>query len=750
MKKRLESVFYSFPVQLLFLHFRSNLLLLVLWFILLGIVSGYLGQKMGFRYFLLDAEYLGRVSFWSYYIIGITMGMYYIAWNTTTYILNSYRFPFLASLGRPFSKYSLNNFLIPGIFILYYLIALIQFQWYNEYAGHLSIIFYCLGLLSGFSTMLFFSTVYFRFTNTDIAKVERKSQLKISEPVKALMLRKQEDELVSAKKDPYKNAIRVDYYFTENLQPRIVRSVRHYNFRLLEKIFRQNHANALVIQCLSITALILMGALVKYPVFRIPTAASVLILLSVVTTVIGAFTYWLREWRTFVIVIIVIAIDTMMKTGIFDYKNYAYGLDYSSKAKYSYEVLDSLSSKKRYYKDVYNGQLILENWRLKFNQSRLLRKPKMVIIAVSGGGLRSALWTTYVLQEIDKAVGGDLMNHTVLMTGASGGMWGAAYYRELYHQKILGKNVNLQDSTHLVNISKDLSNSVLFTFLVNDIFIPWVNRDVNGYTYKQDRGYIWEEQYIENTNGLMGIKLDYYQQPEMQAKIPMMFITPAIINDGRMLVISPQKVSYMMRPPFVIDSERDFSEIDAVEFSSLLSKQNPGNLRFATALRMNGSFPLIFPNVQLPTEPTLEIMDAGFRDNYGIESAVRFLAVYRNWIKENTSGVTLISIRGTKKIDDIPKINKPGLGSTFSSPLSAIFDVMNIQDYHHDNFIAFLQSKLGYDKLDIAHFIYKQTTISEKASLSLHLTRREKNDILSAINTPENQAALRRLKETIK
>jgi len=716
---------------------------------MIAIVSGYLGQKLGFRYFFLDAEYLGKISFWSYFIIGITFGMFYLAWNTTTYILNSYRFPFLASLGSPFSKFSLNNFLIPAIFILYYILALINFQWLNK-TYYWEIIFYCLGFISGFSTVLFFSTIYFRFTNTDIAKVERKSPLKISEPVKALMLRKQEQELITAQKDPYKDAIRVDYYFTENLQARIVRSVKHYNFRLLEKIFRQNHANALVIQGLSITALILMGAMVKYSYFRIPTAASVMILFSVITTIIGAFTYWLREWRTFILIFVIIAIDTFMKTGVFDYKNYAYGLDYSSNAKYSYDVLSSLCTKKKYYSDVYNGQLILEKWRAKFNQSRLLRKPKMVIIAVSGGGLRSALWTTCVMQKIDKAVGGDLMNTTVLITGASGGMWGAAYYRELYHQKILGKNVNLQDTAHLVNISKDLANSVLFTLLVNDIFIPWVNREVNGYTYKQDRGYIWEEQYIENTNGLMGMSLGYYKKPEMQAKIPMMFLTPAIINDGRMLVISPQPVSYMMRPPFVIDSERDFSEIDAVEFSALLSKQNPNNLRFASALRMNGSFPLIFPNVQLPTEPTLEIMDAGFRDNYGIESAVRFLAVHRNWIKENTSGVTLITIRGTKKIDDIPKINKPGLGSTFSSPLGAIFDVMNIQDYHHDNFIAFLQSKLGYDKLDVVPFFYKQTTLSEKASLSLHLTNEEKNDVLSAINTPENQYSLRRLRESIK
>ena len=724
--------------------------MLLLWLFLWAIAMGGFGQKMGFRYFLLDAEYLGRVSFWSYYIIGLTFGMFYLAWNTSTYILNSYRFPFLASLGRPFAKFTINNLIIPSTFLIYYIIAMIQFQWYNEYANYINIIFYCLGLLFGFLTIILLSTLYFRITNADMAKLERKSPLRISEQVRALMLRKQEKELNEARKDPYKDAIRVDYFITESLQPRIVRSVRHYNFALLERIFRQNHANALLIQSLSITALILMGAFVEYPYFRIPTAASILILLSVITTLLGAITYWLREWRAFVLIFALIMLDTLMKSGVFNFSNSAYGLDYSKNAPYSYDILDSLASRNNYYRDINHSNLILSNWRKKFGPNDSAQKPRMIVVAVSGGGVRSALWTTYALQEIDKALGGKLMKHTVLMTGASGGMWGAAYFRELYHQKAIGKNINLQDSSHLVNISKDLSNSLAFTFLVNDIFIPWVDRKVNGYSYKQDRGYIWEQQYIENTGGVMNMDLAYYKNPELSGMIPQMFITPAIINDGRFLVISAQPVSYMMRPPFVIDSYNNFSEIDGVDFAALLKNQNPYNLRFATALRMSGSFPLIFPNVQLPTTPTLEIMDAGFRDNFGIESAVRFLAVNRNWIRENTSGVTIISIRGSKKIDDIPQVNRPGLGSTFFSPLGAIFDIDNIQDYHHDSFIGFLQSKLGYDKVDMVHLAYKETTMSQKASLSLHLTNREKNDILSAINIPSNQKAIRRLKETVK
>ena len=112
-----RNIWFSFPWQIVLIHLRYNLLLAVLWLILFGFLFGQLGSSLGCRFFFLDAEYLGEVGFAGYTIIGFTMGMFYLSWNTTTYILNSKRFPFLASLNRPYFKYSINNFLIPLLFI---------------------------------------------------------------------------------------------------------------------------------------------------------------------------------------------------------------------------------------------------------------------------------------------------------------------------------------------------------------------------------------------------------------------------------------------------------------------------------------------------------------------------------------------------------------------------------------------------------------------------------------------------------
>lgn len=751
MKERLQGIYYTFPIQLVKLQLKHNVLILALWALLFLMVSGNLGAYFGVHYFFLDAEYMGKVSFWSFYTIGLSYGSFFIAWNSSIYILNSYRFPFLASLYQPFAKFSLNNFIIPFSFVLFYIINIIRFQWYNEYAAEYSIIFYCLGFLLGAFSMIVLSMVYFRWTNTDIHFYRKTNKLKINEMLKSVVVRRKQREINLEEDGPYKNAWRVDYYLSESFDWKIVRNVEHYPNKLLQKVFRQNHANAIVIQSVSITALILMGAFVEHPYFRIPTAASIFLLFSIMTTIIGAITYWLAEWRILFLLGILGLISQMMSWGWFSYQNRAFGVNYEPEAvPYNLSAIDSTFSKSLYRKDTKNTLKILEKWRAKFGKSRLLRKPKLILVCVSGGGIRASLWSHHVLRELDKELEGRLMDHTVLITGASGGMWGAAIHRELYYQQQLGKNIDIQNREYLAYSSKDLANPLAFTFLVNDIFIPWINREVNGYTYKQDRGYIFEQQFIENTKGLMNMDLEYYRKPEEEATIPLLFLTPMITNDSRLMMISPQGVSYMTRPPFTYQSKGREAKIDAVDFGALLSKHDPYNMRFMTALRMNASFPFIFPSVQLPTQPVIQVADAGFRDNYGLESATRFATIFRKWIKENTSGITIVSIRSFSTNKEIPEVSSKSIPEMMFSPISPAFNLDKLQRFHHGTYASYLRSKIGYDKVDLVNFEYQPTENNEHASLSLHLTKREKNDILNAIFLPENRKNIEKLKELVK
>jgi hypothetical protein len=205
----------------------------------------------------------------------------------------------------------------------------------------------------------------------------------------------------------------------------------------------------------------------------------------------------------------------------------------------------------------------------------------------------------------------------------------------------------------------------------------------------------------------------------------MLVLCPTIINDGRRLVISAQYTSYLTQstPNTNIPNQ---SLIDGVEYLRFFEEQDAGNLKFTSALRMSASFPYISPSVSLPSTPVMEVMDAGIRDNLGIKTTIKFLYVFRKWIKENTGGVILLQIRDTRK--ELPVENTPehSLFQNITLPLgSAWFE----------------------GKVDLVDF--ELPNEKEKVSLSWHLTTREKKFIDNAIFLQENQQAMFKLKKLL-
>ncbi|MCB0633125.1 MAG: patatin-like phospholipase family protein, partial [Lewinella sp.] len=364
-------------------------------------------------------------------------------------------------------------------------------------------------------------------------------------------------------------------------------------------------------------------------------------------------------------------------------------------------------------------------------------------LAVSGGGLKAATWTVEVVQTVDSLMRGQFLDQTVLVTGASGGMIGMAYLRELMLRKKKGDSIDLYSPQHLDYISKDLLNSVAFTIITNDVFLPWSRFEYRGNVYTKDRGYIFEQQLNENTNYILDKPLGAYHRAEAEATVPMLYLTPSIINDGRRLVISPQGVSFMMVAPVGVQKQGSV-EVDAVDFGWMFRYQGASDLRFLSALRMNATYPYVLPTVHLPSQPSIEVIDAGLRDNYGILSATRFLQVFSDWIRENTSGVVLVQISSSPKFKDISSADGTGMISSLFNPIGIAGKVFDLQEYEHDASLGFIYDILGPEYFDIVRFNYKPTGQYE-AAVSFHITAGEKKDVLSAIALEENQASLQRL-----
>ena len=742
MGKLLRNIYYSFPFQLLVLHFRSNLLLVFTWILLGLLISGQVGNIFGIKYLFLSPEYLGEINFTSFFILGFWFGAFLMSWNLTTYLLDAHRFPFIATMAKPFTKFCINNFVIPLTFFVFYFCHIVYFQGYYELRSFENILWNCGGFLLGCSLLIMLLAFYFQFTNKDILNYEKKREIP---PNLTGQLAPGRPYINIDSIRENRTRWKVKTYLSTTFKPMLVRSVTHYDKETLFKVFKQNHLNILVVQLMGFFLLILLGFLIDNPYFRLPAASSVFILGSMIMALVGAVTFWFGKWRMTIIILLLVGVQQLTKYEYFNHENKAYGLNYeTNRAPYNHDILDIQSFPKYIVPDKKNTIEILNNWKKK----QLERRPRMILLCVSGGGMKAATWTTQVIQQVDKNLGGELMNHTSLISGASGGMLGAAYMREIYLQNALGRDLDFYSSQWIEDISTDLLNSITFTIVSNDLFLPWATFKTGGYEYRKDRGYIFEKQFNENTHHFLDKTISSYKIPEQRAVIPMMFVTPSIVNDGRRMIISPQGVAYMTKTP-VVSEKRNTVMTDAIDFGKIFREQDAMNMKFTTALRMNATYPYILPNVHLPSVPEIEVLDAGFRDNHGITSATRFIHVFKEWILKNTSGVILVQIDTKDNINDITPSDEDGLLGSIFNPLGIAGKLLKLQEFEHDTNLGFIFDLLGPDKFDVIRFSYHPTKQNEKASMTYHLTEREKQDILNAFYLEENQENLQKLMDIL-
>ncbi|NJC27455.1 hypothetical protein [Neolewinella antarctica] len=737
-----RSFLRSFPVQLLLLHARRHFMLLLVWALFVLMMSGYLGRNLGLQYLFLDPEYLNVTGFWSFLIIGLAYGYFVMSWNLSTYLLLGGYFNFLASLSRPFFKFCINNALLPlGILLLYCLQIGRFFRLENNY---LALGEALTGLLLGLTISLFIYALYFNLTNRDISYYRPKFRdpppnMGPSRTYKSTAGRRpyRTRGLGPKLSGLYDNPYRVETYVNEKLKSKLVRSVAHYESSLLQGIFRQNHTNALLLQVGTIVLLAVLGILIDRPVFQIPAGASFLILFSLVVSIIGAISYWFSEWRVTLLILFAVGVNALTSSAWLAIDNQAYGLDYDAPpAAYSLARINGLYGSQKLTDDIAATTEILNNW--KANQPDA--KPPFIVVCASGGGLTAALWTTHVAQTLDRCSEGAFLRGTALMTGASGGQIGLAALREAY---LSDPDFREREADRIDRISRDLLNPIAFSIVSNDLFLPFARVDVMGRPYRRDRAYGFERELNLNTGGLLEKPLAAYREPERLAQIPLMFITPSVVDDGRRMVISPQGVSYMSAPPLAMRGEVDL-EPDMVDFRWLLAGQDADNLSFLTALRMNATYPYVLPLVRLPTVPAVRLMDAGYRDNYGIVSAARFLTVFQDWIRENTSGVHVVQISAFRENEPAAdEGGRRGVVESLFSPVGVAGNILGVQILDQEAILGQLTEIIGPDFFHLHRFNYQPALDDPlRTSVSFHMTERERVQVLRALDSDEMKSKL--------
>lgn len=728
-KQFLRGFYHSFPVQLVFLHIRKFQVLLIFWYVLASTLNGSFMKSFGADSLFLAPEYLGKVNAVSTGIVGASIAVFIMSWNITTFILFSRHFRFLATTSNPFLKYCINNCIIPVGFLIFYFVKAFYFASDKELMMTGDFMLLVAGFICGLALIVAISFIY--FFRADRTIIRRLTPV-ISNPRLFKAQFKQNQGRLGES-----GLINVEWYLNSLFTIRKVRDVSHYSLSFLETVFSRHHFAAVLSIFVSFVSLILVGFWLDNPLFQLPAASGIIIFFAILIAVSGAFSYFMQSWSIPFFIGVFVVMNFLYRKEIIDLSNKAYGLNYANKSErpqYNRETLHELSSPAQVERDRQNMIGILNAWKAKQKES----KPLLVLISTSGGGNRSATFTVNVLQRLDSVSHGELMRRTFLITGSSGGMLGAAYFRQLWYEKARGQAINLQDRKYPENISGDLLNPIFTSFVARDLASPAQKFKVGNYEYIKDRGYFFEQKLNANTGGILNKTLRDFYEPEKHADMPLMIISSVITRDGRKLLIGTQPMSFLMRPK---SDSAHFSAVepDALDYEGFFVKQDPLNLRMLTALRMNATFPYVLPNVWLPTTPVIDVMDAGLRDNFGQENVIRFVQYFEDWIKENTRGVLMLQVRDRKTGGWEWPYEATNITEIITKPMLLLeYNWYKIQEYNQNDLLSLSQGMVNNQFHRLA-FQYLPKKENEGAALNFHLTKSEKIDIAGALESEGNQ-----------
>jgi hypothetical protein len=416
------------------------------------------------------------------------------------------------------------------------------------------------------------------------------------------------------------------------------------------------------------------------------------------------------------------------------------------------------------------------------------RKPKLVIVTVSGGGIRASVWASVVLRKLEATLGADFPYHIRLVTGASGGMVAGSYYvtslRPPTPAVLAGERASFAD-LHGVSIGDFVDRMGLdqLDAVAGRMLFADLPATLNPFLRQGDRGRTLEQTWIRWTGGgesPLGRPIQSYAADERLGWRPSLVFTPMMVEDGRRLLISNLDLAFATRNvgglllepssrkierPAIqggdfdqsIHEEDEVFSLSAVEFFRLFPRA--ADFQVTTAIRMSASFPWVSPAFNLPTLPPRRVVDAAYYDNYGINLSALWLSKLGAWLQENTSGVLVVQVRdkvsqGARTEidfdrvggDDPPldrlvwnggsKLLRPGL-QALSTPLVGVTNARQWTMAFRNDEQVDLQDLL-FDELSGQDFF--RTVVFEcpvDVSLNWRLTDREKAVLVGGFGRPD-------------
>jgi hypothetical protein len=499
--------------------------------------------------------------------------------------------------------------------------------------------------------------------------------------------------------------------------------------------------------------------------FDLPPAFAICVALAVLAMVYASVAYLPRSWQIPVALLIVAWIGYANNMPYkYQFENMSYGkADLVPLRDRVAELYDSPNLPKKASGPLVSDSAALEAWKTNSADGGPdldgKGRPKLVLVAVSGGATRSAYWTAVVLDHLERTLGPEFGRRVRIVSGASGGMLGAACYVTYRRAVAEGKSAwrqgarvpgpGLEPASILPTWIRDALPMRSMDPLARGISLTEFQNCIWPWTATRDRGVILEQDWCVIRYPLVDL-----QGLEADGKVPSMIFSPMLVEDGRRLLISNLELSLgddgwasspiieaacrqIHQDEFKDPVDQDGSvhrrlSLSSLEYFRVFREKCHRNLYLSTAVRMSASFPFVSPAVNLPTEPPRRVVDAGYYDNYGIQVATSWVRRNREWLAKNTSGVLLVQIRDSCSIRDRLGVDdsKPGIlglasrGFQFiTSPVDAVTKARNsTASFRNDADVATLDSSawdFGLDKPNKPNSFFTSVVFENSAEVSL-------------------------------
>ncbi len=718
--KRIQRVF---ALHLLWAHLKYNSLGLLYWTILFLIINDKLGYAFGLSFLFNAPEVNNEISSFSFFLIGISVGGFAMAFHTRSYRRLSAHYPFLVRLGKPFVVFLINNSIIPIVFLLNYLWRIHKVLAREEFISYGEVRKLQLMLLLGFLTFIILAIAFFLPWGKKISENNSTGSVKVQRKLRMV-------QRIREKKEAQEAKVEIPFiYFDRFLRIRNSRSVKHFSPAMFTESYARTRISASFFELLTLFSFVVIGLINDKVGIELPAGMSILLLLTLLIMVYNSLRSWFRSWTILIILGVFITIQFLsVHTSMFHFESRMIGLDYRKKVPYSIQNIEKHYAVAR--ENSSSDSLLeisrLNAWKLKTGK----KKPLLLIVNTSGGGSRSAYWTFETLNALNSISKGKFVKHLNLISGASGGMLGASFFREISSAKEKRALSQLRKA-----ISSDLLNQLALVASTKDVFYR-KKQLRKGFEIVYDRGISFEDHLNQQTFGVFQKEIKDIAEKESKAEIPAILFTPTIVNDGRALLISGMPTRFLLTGP------EKGNMYPFIDFKSFF--HNTSGTQLSSIIRMNASFPYVLPMMRLPTEEDIVAMDAGVRDNFGGKISCTWLRKMHDWIEKETSGVVVLQIRDSKGIYVDEKVD----GFTFLDKLTKpMFNLQsNFPQTHDFEQDALYEQIQTFYKVPVKCISFNlRNTTKDRISLSWHLTRREKQLIQKALYSEENKTKMKSL-----